>query len=287
MLFIGDKNSGKSLSMDELYQSAFNPFKVYYDFYEDAWIGYIPSSFLVTQPSAENIEPIHVQLDQGNGTSKTMISYVIDTFIEKGVHHIETDFQLNNRILIDNLSKCGYSLISSERLASRLFLEQINLPEKYKSQVDLNVEIKSKNLHLEPTFLRSPQFSNLEKSIIQFLVDKENISKSSFVKFFKYLKDNPDKIISQSILMQNGEILGHVMVARTRWNKNTGILSFLNIKDKDNHLIRDILMAKSVIDCKSQGIELLEVYIRDDVLLIEKNYERYGFEFSNVHHFEI
>ncbi len=77
------------------------------------------------------------------------------------------------------------------------------------------------------------------------------------------------------------------MVVRTRWNKNTGILSFLDMRDPNDSKLKDLLIAKSVNDCKIHGIELLEVYIRDDVLSKELNYDRYGFEFKTIHRFEL
>ena len=83
------------------------------------------------------------------------------------------------------------------------------------------------------------------------------------------------------------EIQGHAMVVRTRWNNNTAILSFLDMQNPDDFLIKDLLIAKSIIDCKIHDIEILEVYIRDDVLLKEQDYERYGFEFKIIHHLEL
>jgi hypothetical protein len=177
-------------------------------------------------------------------------------------------------------------LTDSERLASRLRLDQIILPEGYRNRETLEFQILAQGLYSRPSFLKLPHLFDLETQLIDFLVQKENISKASLTSFFQYLKENPDKIISQTIFMKDASIQGHAMVVRTRWNKNTAILSFLDMRDPNDYLLKDLLIAKSVNDCKMHGIELLEVYIRDDVLLKELDYERYGFEFKNIHRFE-
>ncbi|MCE7734882.1 MAG: hypothetical protein GPJ54_08405 [Candidatus Heimdallarchaeota archaeon] len=288
MLLISNSKEGKqSVSMDELYKSSFNPFKLYYDFYEDAWIGYIPASFLINQPLDQNSMPIHIQIDKGENTSSTLISQVIDTFKQKGISHIETDFHKNNKILFDSLKRFGFSHTDSERLASRLHIDKIKLPKGYRNRETLEFQILAKGLDSRPSFLKLPHLFDLESQLIDFLVNNENISKNSLTSFFQYLKENPDKIVSQTILIKDTKIQGHAMVVRTRWNKNTAILSFLDMLDPNDFLLKDLLIAKSVNDCKIHKIDLLEVYIRDDVLLKEQNYERYGFEFKTVHHFEL
>lgn len=288
MLLISDsKGEQKEMSMDELYKSSFNPFKLYYDFYEDAWIGYIPASFLINHSFDQNSLPVHIQIDKGDSTSSTLISQVIDTFKQKGINHIETDFLKTNKVLFDSLGRYGFDLTDSERLASRLPIEQIKLPNGYRDRETLEFQILSKALDSRPSFLRLPQLFDLETQLINFLVSQENISKASLTSFFQYLKENTDKLVSQTIFIKGTQIQGHALVVRTRWNKNTAILSFLDMRDSNDSQLKDMLIAKSVNDCKIHGIELLEVYIRDDVLSKELNYEKYGFEFKTIHRFEL
>lgn len=279
---LSDKiNKNPSKDNNILNKSDSSEYKIFYDFYEDAWIGYL---------SSEESDPLYLAsvADEKKYPSdlKANITHTLETFKNNGVNQIETDFQITNEILISVMESNNYEYMDSERLVSRLSVEDIKLSPKYENKEFLISQMKSFGLHSEPSFLRIKSKSELEENVINFLIDKENISKESLRSFFDYLKKNPDKIISQTIFMDDESIQGYTMVVRTRWNKATGILSFLDIKNPNNNL-KDLIFAQSIHDCKNNDIDQLEVHIRDDVMEKENGYLAYGFEFNNVHRFQL
>ncbi len=275
------KNKNLSKDIDRVSKSISSEYKMFYDFYEDAWIGYLPCEEF-DQSLFSKIVKENKDLKKINAN----MSETLEMFKTNGIQHIETDYQTNSDFLRIFMETHNYDYLDSERLVSRLSLDDIILSPKYNDKEFLISQMNSLDLHYEPSFLKSNKKSKLEENVINFLTDKENISKESLRLFFEYLKKNPDKIISQTTLMDSESIQGYSMVVRTRWNKNTGILSFLDIKNTDQP-IKDLIIAQSILDCKMNNIDQIEVHIRDDVMEKENAYLSYGFEFSNVHRFQL
>ncbi|OLS20153.1 MAG: hypothetical protein HeimC2_38430 [Candidatus Heimdallarchaeota archaeon LC_2] len=249
------------------------PYKIYYDFYEDTWIGYLPSFGLDSSKESSNL--------------KIELSLALETFKTKGVTQIETDIRIENDILTPTLANHNYEYLDSERLVSRLPLNKIKIPDEYNDHEFMSSKMSSLGLQSKSSFLNNKMEPDFEENVISFLTDRENVSKESLRSFFDYLKKNPDKIISQTTLMNKEVIQGYTMVVRTRWDKNTGILSFLEMVNSESSTLKELIIAQTIQDCKNHEIDLLEVHIRDDVLEKENLYQSYGFVFHNLHRFQL
>ena len=283
MLMKDDPDKEDKFPFDDIIDfNKINPYKIFYDFYEDTWIGYLPSSEISSSKVSKSKNK-----ERNTNDIKILISQAIEIFKTKGIEQIETDISINNDILKTTLQSNNFEYVDSERLVSRLPLNEIIISDTYNDVNFLTSKMKSMDLHSESSFLSSKGGSELEENVISFLTDKENISKESLRSFFDYLKKNPDKLISQTTLMNNESIQGYTMVVRTRWNPKIGILSFLDMVNTDSSSLMDLIVAQSIQDCKNNEIDLLEVHIRDDVLEKENSYLTYGFEFKNLHRFQL
>ena len=64
------------------------------------------------------------------------------------------------------------------------------------------------------------------------------------------------------------------------------MMSFVNTKDHDDVELREILIGKTVLECKLTHINMIEINIREDVFELSQRFTPNGFKFRDILSFE-
>ena len=63
-------------------------------------------------------------------------------------------------------------------------------------------------------------------------------------------------------------------------------MSFVNTSKQNSQNLRELLIGKTVLECKLTNINMIEIYIREDVFELSKRFTPHGFKFRNILSFE-
>ena len=246
-----------------------NPKKIYYDFYINELVGYIPSAFFTDEFKDGEIS---VTKDFEDAAVLMMVQS-FQEFEALEVNLIESDLEYNFSKFNQVLNKHGYKLLDMEKMVARLPLPEIRIPKHQKYSFEqikeYKIRINSENEIIIP-------------ELVVFLLEHENISEKSLNTFFTYLYTSENILLNQITVSYQNNLVGHGLLVTTRWDKKTGLLSFVHTEGKEPKLIQHLMMTRLLETAAKSKLRSIEVHIRDDVYDLSKNYEQYGFTFSPI-----
>ncbi len=254
------------INLDQAYKTYYiNPQNKYFEFSTNTMIGYISSFILLNNPILNSFK-----LGDKYYHSKALkmkINDTFDTFNSLGIKIIETDICSDIKLMEDHAKDYGYELISDEHLVA-------TTPTS-----DITVETLEEDIKVDDV-----DISKDWRELSSFILIKENISELSINQFFEFVKDG--RQISHKIIRNNGKIVAHGLLVKSRWDKKVGLMSFFHALGSNQDTLRDNIMEKILVDCKTYNIDVIEVHLRDDVHDYQNNYTKYGFIFNKIITFE-
>ncbi|MHA2091813.1 MAG: hypothetical protein ACW98K_13250 [Candidatus Kariarchaeaceae archaeon] len=252
-----------ALNLKSVYNSYFiDPQTKYFDFSNSVMIGYISSYLLFNRANLIEYKLGHDLIK--NNAVDLLLNSSFDTYNNLGIQVIETDINID----IDRLEKYaggfGYELISDEHLVATLSIEDIRT-----SFTSSEVEVLDVDLELG------------REELISYILSKENFSKATLIKFFNFLNEDKERLISHKIAQINNRIIGHGLLIRSRWDTKIAMLSFFHASD-DFPQATNVIMDSILNNAKQREIEAIQVHLRDDVNDFESIYSKFGFMFNKI-----